>query len=466
LTPVYLAAAFLMLGAMIVIHEFGHFIVAKFFRIRVEVFSIGFGKSLLSFQRGDTDYRISLIPLGGYVKLAGEAEEEHPTGAPDEFSSKPRWQRLCVLFAGPAMNVLTALLIPAALAMIHYEEPAYMNKPAVVGDVEAGSAADKAGIKPGDLIVKIDGQDNPTWGDLEDRVALNPNLVLPLVVNRQGETQRIDLRPAADEIDQQKVGDAGLVPSLGPGARLVVQRLVTSSPAEQAGLKVGDQLIAFNGTPLRQDFSGRDALIDDVAKSGGNPIKLTVKRDGQTVDIVGTPHQDNGTYRFGFSPKAIDIDILVTRLAPLPALKFSVNFNIHMVWLTKVALGQVFTGKRSAKDTLAGPIQILQFASEAAKEGIGPIFQLMALLSLNLGVFNLLPIPVLDGGTIFTILLEGALGLVGVSLTTRVQERMKQAGLVFLVVLMAFVIINDLRHVIPGKSDNQQTQQQSASPGK
>jgi len=481
----------LALGAMIVIHEFGHFIVAKLFRIRVEVFSIGFGKRLVGFRKGDTDYRISLVPLGGYVKLAGEMGDES-VGSPaykanemmsggqsseedaesaeardrsDEFRSKPRWQRLCVLFAGPAMNVLTALLIPAFIVMTHYEAPAYLNKPVVVGDVRHDSAAEIAGLRPGDEIVKVDGQDNPTWGDLLDRVGLNPDLVLPLQVKRDGQVLQVDLRPKAENVDQQKVGDAGLVPPLGPNAKLIVRDVSKGFPAENAGLKPGDQLVAFNGKPLEQDYAGRDELIHGIENSGGKPITITVERDGQRLNIEGSPRLDGNVYRFGFITAAQE-DTVATRLSFGPALKYSYKSNIHILQLTEIALGQVITRKRSADDTIAGPIQILKYSSEAAKEGIGPLFSIMALLSLNLGIFNLLPIPVLDGGTIFMILLDAVLGLVGLSLTVKVKERMQTAGLVLLMVLMAFVIVNDLRKVIPSGHDSQQTSQPAPAPNK
>src|SRR5690242_20702669 len=172
----------IVLGAMIVIHEFGHFIVAKAFGIRVDVFSAGFGKRLFGIKRGDTDYRVSLIPLGGYVKMAGENLDEQRTGAPYEFMSKPKWQRFCVAVAGPAMNILTALAIPTVMVMIHHEMPAYLDKPALIKGVERDSPAAAAGLQAGDLIPKIDGVDNPTWQEPLDYIAVNPDQDVPLVV--------------------------------------------------------------------------------------------------------------------------------------------------------------------------------------------------------------------------------------------------------------------------------------------
>lgn len=196
----------LVLGAMIVIHEFGHFIVAKFFGIRVEVFSVGFGKRLWGIRKGDTDYRISLIPLGGYVKMAGENLDESVTGASYEFMSKPKWQRLCVAVAGPVMNIMTALAIPAALVMIHYEMPAYFMSPAVVNAVEPGSPAASAGIQRGDLIAKIGDKENPTWRDVNDRVLISPDQDLPIAVKNGDTTKHLVLRPSLNKFENEKIG--------------------------------------------------------------------------------------------------------------------------------------------------------------------------------------------------------------------------------------------------------------------
>src|SRR5438105_6144809 len=207
---------------MIVIHEFGHFIVAKLFGIRVNVFSVGFGKRLTGFKKGDTDYRISLIPLGGYVKMAGENLDEEVTGAPDEFQSKPKWQRLCVAVAGPVMNILTALFIPAVLAMSHYEMPTFVNQPAVVNSVVPDSPAEVAGIRRGDVIEKIDGISNPTWGQFSDIIALNPNHELPVVVRRGNETLNLNLNVGMQEVEHEKIGETGLQPFVGANTKIVV----------------------------------------------------------------------------------------------------------------------------------------------------------------------------------------------------------------------------------------------------
>jgi regulator of sigma E protease len=448
----------LVLGAMIVIHEFGHFIVAKFFGIRVDVFSVGFGKRLWGVKKGDTDYRVSLIPLGGYVKMAGENLDEQVTGAPDEFMSKPKWQRFCVAVAGPTMNILTALAIPTALAMMHHEVPAYQDKPPMVKAVEPNSPAEKIGLQPGDLIVKIDGHENPVWRDVEDTVALNPDQDVPLTINRSSEVKQLTLhvegRPV--DVDQEKIGYAGFKPE---ETRIVVREVVPGGPAEAAGLQVGDQIVAVNGNRIEQSSYGTFEIVRAIRKSSDKPVALTVKRGSETLDIKATPGSTDGELRLGFFQEITGFEMVNQRLSLIAAFKYSVDTNLRILDLTKTALAQVFVGKRSARDTLTGPVGIAQIVGQAAQRGVEPVFELMAILSLNLGIFNLLPIPVLDGGLIFMLLLESLLGVFGLPLTLRIKERMMQVGFVMLMLLMGFVIFNDISKRIPGRSSTPQIEE-------
>jgi regulator of sigma E protease len=451
----------LVLGAMVVIHEFGHFIVAKFFGVRVDVFSVGFGKRLWGVKKGDTDYRISLIPLGGYVKMAGENLDEQRTGEPYEFMSKPKWQRFCIAVAGPTMNILTALAIPAAMAMIHHEVPAYLNKPVLVKAVEPNSPAERAGLQPGDLIVKIDGIDNPTWQELEDQVAVNPEQDLPLVVKRSDETKQVALHTGSHAFDQEKIGYSGLK---ADDERITVADVAPGEPAAVAGLKPGDNIIAVNGNRIEQSEYGQIEVIRAIRSSVDKPLTLTVRReDGTVVDIQATPRINGGDLRLGFTQTITGRETVNQRLSLFAALKFSVNENIRIIQLTKTALAQVFVGKRSARDTLTGPVGIAQIVGQAAQQGTAQVLQLMAILSLNLGVFNLLPIPVLDGGLIFMLALEAFLGLFGLTLSLRIKERMMQVGLVMLMLLMGFVIVNDILKRIPGRSASPQQTEQPAN---
>ena len=431
----------LVLGAMVVIHEFGHFIVAKFFGIRVDVFSVGFGKRLWGVKKGDTDYRVSLVPLGGYVKMAGENLDEQRTGAPYEFMSKPKWQRFCVAIAGPAMNILTALAIPAVMAMIHHEVAAYLDKPAVVRAVEPNSSAEQAGLKPGDLIAKIDGRTDPNWRDLEDTIAVNPDQDLPVTIKRDGEIKQITLHVASRAFDQEKIGYAGLKAN---DERITVRDVKPGEPADVAGLKPGDNIIEVNGNRIEQSEYGGIEIIRIIRSSVDKPLTLKVRRGDQILDIQATPRIDSGELRLGFTQTITGREMVNQRLSPVAAIRYSVDENIRIIQLTKTALAQVFVGKRSARDTLTGPVGIAQIVGQAAQEGSGQVIRLTALLSLNLGIFNLLPIPVLDGGLIFMILLESFLGLFGLPLSLRVKERMMQVGLVMLMLLMGFVIFNDI----------------------
>jgi regulator of sigma E protease len=431
----------LVLGAMVVIHEFGHFIVAKYFGIRVDVFSVGFGKRLWGVKKGDTDYRVSLVPLGGYVKMAGENLDEQRTGAPYEFMSKPKWQRFCVAIAGPAMNILTALAIPAVMAMIHHEVPAYLDKPALVRAIEPNSPAERAGLQAGDLIAKVDGHTEPTWRDLEDTIAVNPDQDLPLTIKRDGDTKQVTLHVGSRTFDQEKIGFSGLKAN---DERIAVREVTSGEPADIAGLKPGDNIVAVNGTRVEQSEYGQIEIINTIRQSVDKPLTLTVRRGDSTVDVQATPRMNDGELRLGFTQTITGREMVNQKLSLFAALRYSVDENIRIIQLTRTALAQVFVGKRSARTTLTGPVGIAQIVGQAAQEGPSQVFRLTALLSLNLGIFNLLPIPVLDGGLIFMLFLESFLGLFGLPLSLRIKERMMQVGLVMLMLLMGFVIFNDI----------------------
>ena len=359
------------------------------------------------------------------------------------------------------MNILTALAIPAAMAMIHHEVPAYLNKPVLVKAVEPNSPAERAGLQPGDLIVKIDGISNPTWQDLDDHVAVNPDQDLPLVVKRGDETRQVTLHAGSHAFDQEKIGYSGLK---ADDERITVRDVAPASPASVAGLKPGDNIIAVNGNRIEQSEFGTQEVIRAIRSSADKPVTLTVRReDGTVVDIQATPQVTDGDLRLGFTQTITGRETVNQRLSLFAALRFSVNENIRIIQLTKTALGQVFVGKRSARDTLTGPVGIAQIVGQAAQQGSGQVLQLMAILSLNLGVFNLLPIPVLDGGLIFMLALEAFLGLFGLTLSLRIKERMMQVGLVMLMLLMGFVIVNDILKRIPGRSASPQQTEQPAN---
>jgi regulator of sigma E protease len=443
MTLLYLLAFVFILGSAVILHEFGHFIVAKMLGIRVETFSVGFGKRLWGRKWGTTDYRLSLVPLGGYVKLGGDesnagledgAGEEIPAG--ERFDLRPKWQKFLVGVAGPVMNVLTALAIPFVGAMA-------VGVPAltpVVSQVAQGGAADTAGLKQGDRIISFDNEQNPTWRWMNVVATVKRTQSLPLVVEREGQRVTLSIKPTVTKEDGHEIGDLDFLPDIGVQPA-VIDRVIEGSPAAEAGMKPGDQIIAVDGQPARNPAQVREY----IGKHNGQ-VRLTVERQGERVELT-TPERrlQGNTLGFYFGQPPLE------RVGPGEAFVNAVQTNIELLRLTGVALGQVFSGKLAIGEAVGGPIAIAQASYEAAENyGWGGVFEMLGFLSLNLGIFNLLPIPVLDGGMIFMLLIEGTLAVVGMKLSMRMRERIQQVGFVFLLLLMGFVIINDVTKFAPG----------------
>lgn len=433
-----------ILGASVTLHEFGHFLVAKLLKIRVETFSFGFGPRLYGFRRGDTDYRISAIPLGGYVKLGGdesnapiEGESAPDIPAEERFDLRPRYQRIMVALAGPVMNILTALSIPFAGALIYGVQA---TPPPVVRQILPGGAAQTAGLQPGDRIVSFDGNQNPKWKTIADDALLSPGQPLPLEVERNGQRLSMSIKPTPHTEDGETVGFLDFLPDYG-NVPIVAREVVPNSPASEAGLQVGDQLVAVNGEPIKS----AEQVSQFIREHKGQPITLRVGRNGTQFDMTATPRllssQENRE-RLGFTP---DEEIPFQRVGPLGAVGEAVDLNWEYIRVTGKALAQLFAGKRSVRNTLSGPIGIYRVAATSAvKLGWAGVFATLGFLSLNLGVFNLLPIPVLDGGAIFLLLIEGALAIIGLTISMRIRERIQQVGFVVVILLMVFVITNDI----------------------
>jgi regulator of sigma E protease len=436
---IYPLAFIFILGSAVVLHEFGHFIVAKLFKIRVETFSVGFGPRLFGKKWGHTDYRVSAIPLGGYVKLGGDESNAPLEGAsaqdipPAEmFNLRPRWQRVLVALAGPVMNVLTALAIPFAGALM-YGVPATPSP--VVYYIQPGGAAAQAGLQQGDRIISFNGTENPSWDSINGDALLSPGRALPVVVNRNGAELPLTITPSAKSENGETAGFLDFVPDYG-GLPVVVADVAPGSPAADAGLKEGDRFVAIGG----QDVKSSAQVTEYIRSHNAQRIPITVERNGQTTQLTTDERRVDG--RLGIS---------VTELFPLHdagvglAAKYAYDSNLQILRLTGKALGQVFTGQRSVRNTLSGPIGIYQAAQKSVERlGWDGVFGMLGFLSLNLGIFNLLPIPVLDGGAIFLLLLEGLLALIGLSISAAVRDRIQQVGFVMVLLLMVFVISNDL----------------------
>ncbi len=442
MTVLGILAFIFILGAAVVLHEFGHFIVAKLFKIRVETFSVGFGPRLFGRKFGQTDYRVSAIPLGGYVKLGGDESNAPIEGAGAEdipeherFNLRPRWQRILVALAGPVMNVLTALAIPLAGALM-YGIPA--TPAPVVDALSRGGAAEKAGMQVGDRIVSFNGNEYPKWETIRGDGLLSPNQALPVVVERNGQRVALTITPTAHTEDGETAGFLDFVPDYGD-VPVVVREVEPVTPAAEAGLQAGDRILAIGGQPV----GSAEQVTQFIHDHKGQPITLTVDRKGERKDITATPRKlSDGRERLGFRP---DEEIPLQRVGLIAGTRYAVNTNLEILRLTGKALGQVFTGQRSARNTLSGPIGIYNAAAASVERlGWAGVFGMLGFLSLNLGIFNLLPIPVLDGGAIFLLLIEGLLATVGLSISVTVRERIQQVGFVMVLLLMVFVISNDV----------------------
>jgi len=431
-----LAFAF-VLGVLVFVHELGHFLLARWHGVRVLTFSLGFGPKLLSFRRGDTEYCLSAIPLGGYVKMAGENPEDNPHGAADEFMSKSKWQRFQILLAGPAMNMILAVLVLALVLMQGDRVLAFLSKPAVIGVVQAGSPAEVAGIQAGDEVVKINGRAISTWEELDMAVSSKPDLDVEFALRRGGVERTITVRPAASKVAMQsdttfEVGTIGVLPDVYP----VIDAVNPGDPAEKAGVQRGDKIKRIEGT--RMVYSRN---VSDVLRTrGGQPTTLLIERGGAELTLVVTPEQRGDNAVIGVT---LGNETVSYTPGPVEALGLSVQRNVQTAGLILRTLGELFSGKASPKQ-LMGPVGIATLSGESARRGWVELFALMASISLNLGLLNLLPIPVLDGGHMAIMGMEA---IARRDFSTEVKEKMLFAGFVLIMALMVTVIYNDLTRV-------------------
>lgn len=434
-----------VLGLLIVVHEWGHYAAAKLLGVRVEVFSVGFGPRLFGFRKGDTDYRVALIPLGGYVKMSGENPMEPATGDPGEFTSHPRWHRFLIAIAGPFMNVALAVGLLTALYTVHFERPAAWDEPALVGWVKAESPAAKVGMQPGDLITSIDGLANPKWEQIYYKTALNANQPLSVVAQRGGQTLNFTVVPEPVGIDRN--GSAGWTPD-EPVEITALSKDASSKdmPAAKAGLQVGDVIAEADGKAIHP----LAALQKYLQETKGKPVDFTILRHGKEMKVAVQPILDNAdggkepVYRIG----VISYRVKVLHLPLREAWSTSLSENRKSSFLVLELLNKLAHGKVSIRQ-VEGPIRIGQAAGDAVEEGLQDkswfhLMELVAAISLNLGVFNLLPIPIMDGGVIMLLCFEG---LMRRDISLVVKERIYQTAFVFLIIFASVVIFNDVSKV-------------------
>lgn len=443
----------IVLGILVLIHELGHFLVAKACGVRVETFSIGFGTRIFGFRYGDTDYRISILPLGGYVKMAGELGGDgaplsandspvpHATPAPDELTSKPRWQRILIAVAGPVFNFVLAFFLLFLVAHYHHEVDHYLHGPATLDYVPLGTPAAKDGLAAGDTITSFNGVAHPTWEQIFDQSALNLNRPLPIAFTQNGQTRTSTITinvPSDSEFGPDDLMNEGLMPQMDPGP-INVLSVSDDSPASRAGLQAGDQLVSINGFRPHSVY----ALLGYLADNKGATDTLGILRHGQPMTLTATPEKmatpgAPDQYRLGFTYRPPPSD--VERLPIGKALAESFHQNLDGSMLVLRIIKGLFTRHVSIKQ-MSGPVGIAQQIDIATQMGIWPLIGLVSLISLQLGIFNLLPVPLLDGGMIFFLVIESIMRR---DVNQQFKEIVYQVAFVCIILFAFFVLFNDI----------------------
>ena len=432
----FLAFVF-VLGVLVFVHELGHFLAAKRVGIKVLKFQLGFNPTIVSFRRGDTEYSIGALPLGGYVKMAGETPEDGPTGNNDEFLSKSKWERFQVLIMGPVMNLALAVVLLAVVLYQGAEVPVYQDQPPVVGAVTPDSPAAKADIRRGDRVLTVANRRVETWEQFFIAVGTRPNREVTITLNRGGNELARQVTPGTVPDSKFEIGDIGVWPDAHPH----VPRVTAGEPADKAGIKPGDVILEINGEPIVLPSQ----LVGIIGRHTGKPITVTVRREGERRNFTVTPITgcngvvgDQGCIGVGLGEETKKIQPGVFQ-----AVVMSVRRNVEMTVLILDTIWGLLTRETSPKQ-LMGPVAIAQLSGESAQLGWIALFSLMANISLNLGLLNLMPVPVLDGGHIFIMALEGVARR---DFSMRVKEKMLLAGFVVLMMLMVTAIYNDLTRI-------------------
>lgn len=421
----------IVVGTLVIVHEFGHYLVARLVGVRVETFSIGFPPTIFRHRIGPTDFVIGLLPLGGFVKMAGDIPGRG-TGDPEELQNRTRGERLAILLAGPAMNFLLAILILAGLFWVGLERRVGLSDPPVVSYVAADSPAGAAGVRAGDRILALGGDPVADWRGVLEYIAVRPDREVVFTVDRGGAPQEI---PVLVEGDENAIGDSGVYPP----APALVGEVGEGTPAEAAGLLPGDRIVGVDGAPVG---SVRE-VQQIVLASGVRPLELTLEREGRTLALPVTPELVE-------QPEGGPLPRIGVQFAPPmrmqragsagAALREAVVETARWGRLTVEQLGRLVGGSASPRQ-FSGPIGIAQASGEALRRGPTETLLLMAVLSLSLGVLNLLPIPVLDGGQIAVLLIESA---VRRDLSARVRQGLMIAGAALMLVIFVLVILLDL----------------------
>lgn len=440
-----IAAGILMLGVLVFVHEFGHFCVAKLAGVKVLKFSLGFGPKLVSKKWGETEYRISAIPLGGYVLMLGEGEGEGGEAAeltPEErersFAEKPVSRRTAIVAAGPLMNLLFPFLILPVAYLVGVHIPAFLQSPPCIGYVAPDSQAKSSGFKAGDCIQAISGEQVPTWSDANTALLSHAGSVLKFSVVRSGQTKLLTMKPKGGGL--QGLQSLGLLPPQDAEVGAVAPGM----PAQKAGVKAGDRILAIGQAPIHSWYD----LKRVIQATKGAASRFTIERDGKTLSLTLKPVKEdtNGPdYLIGIAPRQ---ETTFKRYGPIDAIKEGAKRTTDLITLTLVFVKKLVTGHVSTSN-IGGPITVVQIAGQAARTDLSSILSVLAFLSIQLGLLNLFPIPILDGGhllfNLFELIFRRPLSL-------RTREIAQQIGLVLIIMLMVLAFYNDIVRIFFGGS--------------
>ncbi len=422
----------IVFGILVFVHEFGHFFMAKLVGIKVEVFSFGYGKRLIGFKKGDTDYRISLVPMGGYVRFPGEESlDEEKKIVPGDFRAAKRWQRFLVILMGPIMNILLAVVLVAFFNMKGASVPEYQKETPVIGWIEQDSPAEHANLQIGDEILSINNKKTKTWNDVSIAVGTKPEKKITIEVNREGEV--IDVELLTESRTKYETGYAGFFGKILTQVKMVTPGL----PADKAGMLPGDVILAINSKPV-YFFQ----FLEVIQKNPGNELDFLIERNGETLICKVTPRHKGDIGEVGIAqiPKSS-----IKKYAFFPAFIQSVKDNTKLAFLVVDILKDLVIGEVSTRQ-IAGPIEIANLSYVFLRMGFMALAGWIALISLQLGIINLVPIPVLDGGLIFVLILEGIFRR---DFNAKLKRVIMQIGFAIFIFLIVFVILNDVVRRLP-----------------
>lgn len=414
----------IVLGILVFAHETAHFLAARAFGVRVLTYSFGFGKRIAGFVRNGTDYRISLLPLGGYVRLAGDMTDEEPAGGSDEVTSKPRWQRFLILAAGPVANVILAIVFMMWFLMMGTQQ--LRDDEPRIGSVVEGRPAAEAGLQPGDLVTAVDRRPIETWEDLRIAIGINSETPIEVEYLREGEALRTTVTP---ERVLTELGSAGQI-GIRPWFPAEIGEVLAGSAADRAGLREGDVIVRAGDREVVQllDF---EVAMEEGAATG---IAMSVRRGTNTLELTLPPRSGEEEIWPGFAQPYV---------THTPGFREAFDESLDRNWRMTVVI--FVTLKRlvvqpSVQD-FSGPIEIARISGQMFRAGVQPMIYLLAVISLNLAILNLVPVPVLDGGQMAILVVEGVMRR---DISIRARTVIQYAGFFLIVALMAAIILNDV----------------------